>query len=357
MTAKGTPHVAVIGAGWAGCACAVVLAKRGVRVSLVEQARVLGGRARGVALDGLALDNGQHLLIGAYRRTLGLIERVHPAARTPPLFHRLPLTLQPFGARTKTSVALRARALPAPLHLAAAIAAARGLTLPDRMALIRDFRRLARTDFHVAPGQTVAQWFAGTPLHALASVWEPLCISALNTPPEAASAQVFANVLRLAFNGKAGDSDFLVPASDLTSLFPEPAARLVTRHGGVVRTGVPVRGVVRSGDGVVLDLGGASETFDAVVVAVAPHQLASTLGSGAEADNAWHEPLAQVAALAWESITTIYLGYPEPITLPLPMLRLDDAPGQWIFDRSRALGAAPPSGARGLVAVVISTSG
>lgn len=358
MTARGAPHVAVIGAGWAGCACAVVLAKRGVRISLIEQARVLGGRARGVVLDGLALDNGQHLLIGAYRRTLGLIERVHPTGHAPPLFHRLPLTLQPFGVKTKTGVTLRARALPAPLHLAAAIAAARGLTMPDRLALIRDFRRLAHAGFRVAPGQTVAQWFAGTPLHALASVWEPLCISALNTPPETASAQMFANVLRLALSGKAGDSDFLVPASDLTSLFPEPAARLVARHGGAVRTGITVRGVVRSGDGVVLDLAGsAPETFDAAVVAVAPHQLASTLGSGAQVDDAWREPLTQVAALAWESITTIYLGYADPIALPQPILRLDDAPGQWVFDRSRAVGAVPPAGVRGLVAVVISTSG
>src|SRR5262245_7844818 len=160
MTTSSAPHVAVIGAGWAGCAAAVVLAKGGVRVSLIEQARALGGRARGVALDGLALDNGQHLLIGAYHRTLRLIERVHPAGRAPPLFHRLPLTLHPFGARAKGSVALRARPLPAPLHLAAAIAAARGLTLPDRLALIRDFRHLSRTGFHAPAGQTVAQYFA-----------------------------------------------------------------------------------------------------------------------------------------------------------------------------------------------------
>jgi len=357
MTPGSAPHVAVIGAGWSGCAAAVVLAKRGVRVSLIEQARALGGRARGVALDGLALDNGQHLLIGAYHRTLRLIERVHPAGKTPPLFRRLPLTLQPFGARTRDAVTLRARALPAPLHLATAICTARGLTLPDRLALIRDFRHLARAGFHAPAGQTVAQYFAGTPLRALASVWEPLCISALNTPPETASAQVFANVLRLTFTGKSGDSDFLVPAGDLTALFPEPAARLVTRHGGAVRTGLAVRGIVRSGDGVVLDAGGASETFDAAIVAVAPHQLASSVGAGAQADAAWQMPLAQVAALTWESITTVYLAYAEPIALPLPILRLDDAPGQWIFDRSRALGASPPAGARGLVAVVISTSG
>ena len=201
MTAEGTPHVAVVGAGWAGCACAVVLAKRGVRVSLVEQSRSLGGRARGVTLDGVALDNGQHLLIGAYRRTLGLIERVHPAGRAPALFHRLPLTLRPFGGPAAGGVALKARHLPSPFHLAGGILTARGLSLPERLALVNDFRRLARAEFRTPPGQTVAQCFAGTPLRALAAVWEPLCISALNTPPETASAQVFANVLRMAFTG------------------------------------------------------------------------------------------------------------------------------------------------------------
>src|SRR5262245_20880176 len=171
MTTSSAPHVAVIGAGWAGCAAAVVLAKRGVRVSLMERARALGGRARGVALDGLTLDNGQHLLIGAFHRTLRLIERVHPAGRAPPLFRRLPLPLQPFGAEARGAVTLRARALPAPLNLAAGISAARGLSLPDRLALIRDFQRLARAGFRTPSGQTVAQFFAGTPLRALASVW------------------------------------------------------------------------------------------------------------------------------------------------------------------------------------------
>ncbi len=38
-------------------------------------------------------------------------------------------------------------------------------------------------------------------------------------------------------------------------------------------------------------------------------------------------------------------------------MRLDDAPGQWVFDRSAALAPSAPEGARSLVAVVISTSG
>jgi squalene-associated FAD-dependent desaturase len=357
MTDKTKAHVAIVGGGWAGCAAAVELAKTGVRVSLIEQARVLGGRARRVALSGIVLDNGQHLLIGAYGRTLALIERVHPAGKVASLFHRLPLTLRPFGAAVPARFALRARHLPAPFNLACGLLAARGLALHERLALMADYGRLHRSGFRTPPAQTVAQYFARTPLRAFAAVWEPLCISALNTPPESASAQVFANVLRLALAGSARGSDFLVPATDLATLFPDPAARLVMRHGGAVRTGVAVRRVARREGGVALNLDGNDETFDAAIIAVAPHQLAAAIGDGAGAEAAWQEPLAQVGALSWESITTIYLAYTEAVKLPLPILRLDDAPGQWVFDRSAALSASAPQDARGLVAVVISTSG
>ena len=89
--------------------------------------------------------------------------------------------------------------------------------------------------------------------------------------------------------------------------------------------------------GVALNVDGNDETFDAAIVAVAPHQLAAAIGDGASADAAWQEPLAQVASLSWESITTIYLAYAEPVSLAMPIMRLDDAPGQWVFDRAAAL--------------------
>jgi predicted NAD/FAD-binding protein len=190
----------------------------------------------------------------------------------------------------------------------------------------------------------------------MAAVWEPLCIAALNTPPESASAQVFANVVREAFTGSARNSDFLAPAIDLSALFPDAAGRYIARQGGGVRHGVTVRSVAQAPTGATIGTASGSENYDGVVVAVGPHQLAATLGDEA-AGGPWQAPLERVAAFAWESITTAYLAYAEPISLPIPVMRLDDSPGQWIFDRSAALGTSPPAGARSLVAVVISTNG
>ncbi len=133
----GPTRVAVIGAGWAGLAAAVRLAEGGVPVTVFEAARQAGGRARTVELDGIELDNGQHILLGAYRETLALLARVNPAWQAQLL--RLPLLL-----RVEPDFRLRAVRLPAPWHLAAALLGARGLGWGERaraLAFVAALRR------------------------------------------------------------------------------------------------------------------------------------------------------------------------------------------------------------------------
>ena len=361
--AAGSGPIAVIGGGWAGCAAAVTLAQAGLAVTLFEQANTLGGRARRVALDGLALDNGQHLLVGAYRQALDLMATVHGSSRVAALFHRLPLTLAPFGAPRSSAITLRAWRAPAPFNLAAGILNARGLSWRERLALVRGFSQIARAGYRCPPAQTVAECFAGTPRPVMDGVWSPLCIAALNTPPERASAQVFANVLREAFTARATASDFLIPAGDLSALFPDAAARYVGTHGGEVRTGTAVRRVAPGARDVAVRTKGGEERFVAAIVAVGPHQLAATVGTGNHpedrepAPEPWGAALAQIADFEYESITTVYVAYPAAARLPAPIARLDDAPGHWVFDRSAALPADPSGEARSLLAVVISANG
>ncbi|MCK7497275.1 MAG: hypothetical protein MZW92_45460 [Comamonadaceae bacterium] len=70
--------MAVVGAGWAGLAAAVRAARGRAHRSRCSRWRAhLGGRARGVdARRPSALDNGQHILIGAYRAHAGADARV-----------------------------------------------------------------------------------------------------------------------------------------------------------------------------------------------------------------------------------------------------------------------------------------
>ncbi len=210
---------------------------------------------------------------------------------------------------------------------------------------------------HSAPDETVAQCLARTSRRTLAGVWEPLCLAALNTAPEHASARMFAHVLRAAFTGTHRNSDFLIPALDLSACFPDAAAQFILQRGGVVRSGVAVRLIGRTGDAVALRMGAEVASYSATIVAVAPHQLATTVGAAAANDEAWRVRLALTGTFAYESITTIYVGFAGRIAFGVPMLRLDDAPGHWAFDRSAALGSGAGGGTQSLIAVVISAGG
>jgi predicted NAD/FAD-binding protein len=186
--------VAVVGGGWAGCAAAVELADAGCAVTLFEAARTPGGRARAVQAHGRILDNGQHILLGAYESTLKLLRRVgvDPASS----LLRLPLQMRYPPASGLMDFA--APRLPAPLHVLAALLRAKGLDRDDKLALAR-FSTTARwMDWRLDVDCSVAELlerYDQTP-RITQLLWRPLCVAALNTPAERASARVFLAVLR-----------------------------------------------------------------------------------------------------------------------------------------------------------------
>ncbi len=69
-------RIAVVGAGYAGMAAAVTLVERGAQPTVLESGPVPGGRARRVTTQGHTLDNGQHILVGAYASLFSLMRHV-----------------------------------------------------------------------------------------------------------------------------------------------------------------------------------------------------------------------------------------------------------------------------------------
>ena len=361
MSAPGRPkRVVVIGGGWAGCAAAVELAQLGHAVELHEAAIALGGRARAVVRDGLPLDNGQHLLLGAYTDTLAFAAAIRDGASSAWIIE--PLALRPFARAQRNALSLSTRHAPAPLALLVGLVCARGLPLAARIATIRWFARQRRNGWQCPSNLTVAELLADAPAGVRDDLWHPLCLAALNTPPARASAQVFLNILRETFGAGARATSLVLPREGLAEAVPEAAARWLAAHGHPVRRSTRTRIRRIDADGVLLEASGETARADGVIVAVGPHQLASAFAPGVERD---HRPIAQalasVAGFDYEPITTVYLGYAAPRAFARGLLRLDDAPGQWIFDRSDILERAAASGTRAsmrsLVSVVISARG
>jgi squalene-associated FAD-dependent desaturase len=325
--------LAVVGAGYAGMAAAVELAAAGRAVEVFEASRVVGGRARATRIGDLTVDNGQHILVGAYRDTLRLMRIV--GADPDRLLKRTPLRFEFPG-----EFLMQAPRLPAPLHTAFALLLAKGLDWTEKLAAIRLMRGLQADDYCVAPDRTVSAWLEErkTPPRQRRLLWEPLCIAALNTPAERASAQVLANVLRDSLGGPRDASDMLLPQIDLSALFPGPAAEFVQRHGGRVQLGRRVASLHREGNAWWIDADGP---YDQVVLAVAPYHLGDLLPALAD----------RVAHFEWEPIVTSYFRYPRGIRLPQPMLGVDTGLAQWLFDRGRLCGQ------EGVIAAVISARG
>ena len=354
---KPRKKIAVIGAGWAGCSAAVSLAEQGHQVSLIEASRTLGGRARKVAIHDYVLDNGQHILLGAYSASLEMMSKV--GIDTKQAFSRLPLQMcYPPGSQGMHFVAPK---LPAPFHLLFALLRATGLSREDKLSLAR-FSTTARwmgwqlnQDCSVSE---LLQRFEQTE-RLCKLMWVPLCIAALNTPPDRASAKIFLNVLRDSLGAHRAASDMLLPRVDLSALMPEAAATYIQQRGGEIRTGVSVKKLTQQPDhSWKLEASNPSQTtaftWDAVIIATDLHHAQGLL------DNL--TPLEEISApkingnFSYEPITTCYLQYAKTLSLPRPFFALlDDATskhwGQFIFDRGQLY-----QDQQGLMAVVVSAS-
>ena len=340
------PVVAVIGAGYAGLACAVELARAGVHVTVFERSHTLGGRARLVHKDHhWRVDNGQHILIGAYNELTRLLRTT---GCSPKQLAHLPLTLHVPGR-----LHLKAAPLPAPFHLAVGVLRARGLSWADRLAMLRLMRWLKKQAFRLPPAMTVTAMLQASrqTLAMVELVWVPLCVAALNTPADEASAQVFANVLRDSLAATAADSELLIPRIDLSELFPVPAARYLATRRGKLRTGTAIDAIEPVEGGFRLEGDPGSQPWPRVVLATAPYHASTLLASTGQCERL----AAQIEALPHEPIVSVYLALGKGQKLPEAMIGLVGgsavAPAQWAFDRGQL------GGPEGLMACVISAHG
>ena len=324
-------HVAVVGAGWAGLAAAIRLVDAGHRVTVLDAAPQAGGRARGLELDfagmTVRVDNGQHLMIGAYRETLALMARIGVAERD--VLVRTPMRL-----KSTDGLEIAVAPLPAPLHLAWALLAARGLRLADRVAVAVTMRTLARDGWRPPSGAlTVAQWLAqsGQQASLVQRLWAPLCVAMLNTRIEEACAETFLTVLRDSLGAGRADVDFLLPTATLGDVLPEPACAWLAAHGAEIRLRTACRHLAKVGPQWALTLDGdATLQVDRVVLAVPAANVPRLFGDTLPASAA-----APFLAFDHEPIVTVWLGWEGALRLPAATMLVDGprAPAQWLFER------------------------
>jgi squalene-associated FAD-dependent desaturase len=328
-------RVAVVGGGWAGLSAAVEATRLGHTVTLLEMAPQLGGRARTVTAHGIALDNGQHIAIGAYVETLALLRTL--GVPEPAAFQRRRLEL-----RGPDGVGLALGAGAPSLAFALAVLRHPRWRWSDKLALLRAAAAWRHAGFRCDPAWTVDRLAQRLTATVREQLIEPLCVAALNTPAHEAAAATFLRVLRDALFGGRGHADLLLPLRPLGAVLPEPAERWLLERGAQVRCTLRVEELAGSAQGWLVS--GLAGPVDDVLLATPPGEAARLVAPFAPA---W---AAGARALAHEPIVTLYLRAPG-VRLRAPMLALitgPAAPAQFVFDRGQL------GGPDGLLAFVVS---
>jgi len=338
-----------VGGGFAGLAAAIALQERRHEVTLLERRGVLGGRATSYrdALSGEDVDNGTHLMIGAYADTLDLVRR---AGAEDLLLAQEDLRIDYVDERGLT--ALDCPPLRAPLHLLGGLVA---LRLPWRVRF-QALRLALAVRFGKPPtGITLAEYFRRTGQGEAARrlLWDPLALAILNQAPERAAAVLFHRVYREAFltDHRASRLVFLRRG------WGELAARLgayLEGRGGLLRRralvesieieggrAAGVRYAQRAATREEIRRGRRPEArtleADAVVAAVPWHVLPGLL----PADRRGEEPFASAAGLGRSPIVSIE-AWLDRVVVPRVMVGLRGGDVEWVFDKGRLYGREGP---------------
>lgn len=276
-------RVAIVGGGLAGLAAAVHAQAAGAEVSLFEARNRLGGRCFSVTdrESGVAIDNGQHALMGCYHATLRYL-RLCGAEHLLDRLQGLSLQMRHVDGRVAQ---LTAGALPPPFGPAMAFLRYGMLRPMDRLRILRvalTLRFMNEGGLRTLDALSAEDWLRslGQGEEAIAYFWAPVVLATLNADIREASAYLLAVVLRAVFLTDARAMDILLPRAGLSDVLIEPARSLLEQGGVRIVAGNAVQALLMDHGRVVglRDAGGVEQVADAVILAVAPWHCAKLLG-------------------------------------------------------------------------------
>jgi squalene-associated FAD-dependent desaturase len=334
-------RVVVVGGGLAGITAALDCADAGAHVTLVEVRRRLGGAAYSVERDGLEMDNGQHVFLRgcfAYRDLLGRLGSEHLVAVQP----RLEIPVLRPGSEP---FLLRRGSLPAPLHLAGALARYPHLSRRERLSAARATLALMRIDERELERDqiTFGEWLRrhGQGAAAVAALWDLIALPTLNLPAAEASLALGAFVFRQGLLTSAGAGDIGFHVGTLGEIIAVPAEASLRRAGVDVRLGWRAERLLPGGDGIEVQGRGEGEvdglSAESVILAL-PHTRAATL-----LEPLLGERAQALRGLGASPIVNLHLLY-DRVVCEHPFAAGVGTPVQYLFDRSAAAGA--PAGSQ-----------
>lgn len=311
------PHIklAIIGAGLTGLTAAIRAAEQGHDVDLYEAAPELGGRTRSFFHQPTQtwIDNGPHLLIGVYERTLYLLKEVDALKYTA---WQDALELPLWDAKRGHFALKTSSFLPFPLALIRAVQQMPG----HGLKMIPSLLRMAISMKKSQKG-SVFEWMqrANIQIPLQRDMIEVLCLGAMNESMDTADAASFAIVLQQAFANHytARLGWFTRPLSEA---FIAPLEKRCHQLGIQIHASSRISKLQSNEHGCTLTTRTGNKTYDKVILATPPSIRNKLLNIEQNIET--------------RAITNVHMWFDKKVILSSPFIGGIGTYGQWFFDVS-----------------------
>lgn len=327
----------VVGGGLSGLSASVKLAGSGYRVGLFDKAPRLGGRCYSFTdrKTGDLVENGQHLLVGAYHNLLAYLDIIG--------------TRQHLSSRPRSEILLHDRVMgrfrfslrnfPKPFNMVFGLMAVGILQPLERLKLLRVGLALYLWGGRAVSGMknmSVDQWLTklGQSEGAKRYFWNPVAVSIMNESTDKASAFLFATALRETFLGGKDDSAILTPRIGQSELYADPAVRFLKNHGAEIFTSHEIVSIDQEPGGMLLLKGRDGDLIrgKSVILAVPPGEARELLPERLRDQH----PYREFGNIENSPIISVNLWFDDEF-MDVDSIGLIGSDFHWFFNRRRII--------------------
>lgn len=320
--------IIIIGAGISGISAAVYLAKKGYSVEIFETKNLIGGRMYSFANQSMneIVDNGQHLLMSAYKNFLALLEELGTIKKI-----KTQETLDiKFYSKNGNYSRLSTYPFSGKIGLLYSLLKMNNLTFSDKINVINFFISLIILK-NKKQNKTVAEYLKSKHQkeNIIEKFWQPLCLAVLNLSSELADADLFIQVLKKAFISNQDSSKLIFPAVNLSDLI-SPFGDWFEKHNGKIHFNSRIDNILINNNKVdSVFVNGEKHIADYYISTVQPYILKKLI-----ANNNENVLSSKLEEYEYSTIISIYIWLDSEI-IDEDFVALLGTETQWIFNLNK----------------------
>ncbi len=265
----------IIGGGITGLSTAVYLSKFGHEIELIESSPKLGGRTYSFFSNSFQteIDNGQHLLMGAYKYTLDFLKLTNAIDKLELQENLKVVYINKFGGKLK----IDASKYFYPFNLINAIYNFNALNFNEKLNFIKFIIFLPFQNKSSLENLSVIEWLKkkNQSINSIKSFWEILTVSVLNTNIDEASAYLLKKMLIKIFFAGNKSSTIIIPKENLNKIFVDSTLEFMKQKKFTYSVSEKLENI-KIDKNVVKEIRTNKRTFtqfDYLILAITPYQI------------------------------------------------------------------------------------